>query len=550
MVQRAERQGLSIPLRTPGSNYTQERLFPTKGYTDLPDVQAGPASVISGQNMWLWQNRLTPRPCLISTTNPLSDTPVGAMQYQDVTGVQTPIIFSRNTAAYYAGGGWTALTYAPSPTSNNPPTAGAQDKIRGTFIYLPRADVNIAVWTNGVDPAFVWKGQVSGDTTYSTMTQGFIAKDVTVANNRLVYWNVGYLSSTSQWVTTAVWSAAGNPEDTSGPDSGYQQLADMQGVGTRCFPIGDQLVVATDKEIWRSQYLGPPFAYQFVPLSRAQGIPFPSAAIQVPEGVYWLGADMMVYNIPSFYWYSKIDPVGQLIQRTLHLNCPDPSTAFFNYHSDAKMLSLYYSDTAGQYPNRALTLNTLTGQWMPQLFQQRLAVGYRAAPTSSATTWGGLTGPLTGNVLNYNQLLGQPGPTDFREAVASSTGTTYVFDGGTVRSAFSDDGVPMYAEAHLGPFFTGSPDRRKFTDEIRADVQCDTANTALTMRVLSHSSSALSSGGSFTLSQGSQSSQYRLKVNGVTDIYHNVLISSVSGAVGSWSVNAISLKGVDTGEAI
>lgn len=559
------RQGqFGFPVRLPPSNYTQERVLPTKGYTDLPDITAGPPSVVSGQNFWIYQERLTPRPRLQQLgANTLSDVPTGAFSYFDITGNSYPMLLSKGTVAFFdPATGWTPLTYV-SGVSNRPPTGGQNDRVFGTATYLPRADTNIAVWVNGVDPAFCWGGPIntgiagSEGTGYSTLTQGYIAHDVTIANNRLVYWNVGYLSTSSQLVTRAAWTAAGNPEDTTGIDAGFVDLLDMRGIGTRCFTVADQLVVATDQEIWRGTFVGPPYTYQFTPLSRTQGIPFARAAINTPEGLFWLGDDDMVYNIPPFYWYSKIDPVGAAVQRTLHNQSADPTTAFFGYHADAKQLTLYYTDTTGQFPTRGLTYNTLSKVWSTQHFTQNLVLGFQATPgsagtggSSSATTWGALIGPLSSNLLTYNQLLGFSGGgpgggvASLLEATASSAGTAYVFQHPSVQS--TDDGIAVMTEATLGPMFAAIPDRRKFFDEVRVDVQAD-SSSSLSIAISGDLGQTFPVETSILLSQGSTSSQYRVKSTGISGVNHTVRIRSQDG---NWNIPSITGRAKLEGEAI
>jgi hypothetical protein len=527
-----------VPIPPPRSVFTQERVVPDRGYTDLPDILAGPTSVISGQNCWLWQERVTPRPRLVNIQNCLADIPTGAFQYYDVTGTQFPMLFSRSTAAYQSGGTWNPLTYV-SGVSNNPPTGGIRNPVFGTSVYLPRADANIAVWVNGVDPAFAWAGPTSGNN-YSTLSQSYIAADVTLSDNRLIYWNIRYLSSTSQLVTRVAWTAAGNPEDTTsivGP--GYTDLLDMRGVGTRCFTIGDNIVVATDHEIWRGRFVGEPYTYDFQPITRQQGIPFPRAAILVPEGLVWLGDDFMIYRLGQDL--SGPTAIGQAIQRTLHLQAADPALSFFGYHADAKMLTLYYTDTAGSYPQRGLTLN-LGGQWMPQKYAQKLVVGFQATASSGATTWGALVGPLTGNILTYNQLLGQ-GSYGFSEAVAASSGTAYIFDPPHI-SATSDDGVAVPEEVTLGPFFTAIVEQRKYIDTVRLDVQADVAST---LSVALSGDNGLSFPGevSFAVSATSNGSQYVVRPGGVSAVNPLVRIRSTGGA---WNIYSVTGKARLDGE--
>lgn len=513
----------------PRSQFTTSRVIPDRGYSDLPDITAGESSVVSGQNCWIWQERLTPRPRLLNSLNPLSDIPVGAFQHFDVAGTQYPMIFSSGTASQNVAGNWTTLTYA-SGASNNAPTGGSRDWIFGTSVYLPRADQNLAVWVNGVDPAFCW----TNGTTYSTLTQSYIAHDVTVANNRLVYWNVRYLSSSSQLVTRVAWTASGNPEDTTsfiGP--GYVDLLDMHGVGTRCFTLGDQIVVATDQEIWRGTFVGDPYTYDFHRVTDTVGMPYARAAILIPEGLFFVGADMMVYR------GLELEQVGKPVQRTLHNAVADPATMFFGYHSDAKMLTLYYTDSVGPYPNRGLTLNLLTGQWMPQKYSQNLVVAFSSYQASSATTWGALSAPLVQNTLTYNQLLGLP-VKGYSEAVAASAGTTYLLS----HSATSDDGVPVYEEATLGPLFASISEQRKYTDTVRVDVQADSASS-LSVALSGDNGMSFPGEVSFTASQSSNGSQYVTRPGGVNGVYPLVRIRSTGG---QWNVLSVTARGRLDGE--
>lgn len=540
-VTRQAQIGLPVPL--PRSNYTQERVYPVKGYSDQPDIPSGPDNIIDGQNAWIWQERVTPRPRLQAIAqNVLNDVPVGAFTYFEVGGIADPMLFSRSTAAYLSQGTWSALSYVPSGASFNPPSGGIGDPIFGTSTYLSRADTNIAVWVNGLDPAFAWGGPANG-TTYSTLTQGYIAADVTVANDRLIYWNVGYLSSSSRLVQRVAWTASGNPEDTTGPDAGYQDLLDMRGVGTRTFTIADQLVVATDQEIWRGTFIGPPYVYQFTPLSRTQGIPFPKAAINTPEGLFWLGSDFMIYNIQPFYWYSKIDPVGFPVQRTFHDQMADPTTAFFGYHGDAKMLTLYYTDTAGSYPQRGMTYNTISKVWTPQVFAQNLAIGFSAQQSSSATTWDALVGTFAAQALTYNQLLGASA-VGSSEAVASSTGTAYSFIHSALQA--TDDGVPVLTSSTFGQLFSALPERRKFLDEVRLDVQADISST-LSVAISGDAGQTFPVETAVTVSVASTSSQVRVKSAGISGAYHNVRLRSTGG---SWNVVTITARSKVEGEAI
>jgi hypothetical protein len=541
MVSTPRSSSFGFPVPLPRSAYTQVRFVPNLGYTDSPDLLNPPGSITSGRNIWIWQNRLVPRPRLqqLGTNNVLGDQPTGAFAYYDVSGTNYPMIASKATVAYLNSNTWTPLTYV-SGVSNKPPSGGVNDLWFGTSTYLPRADANIEVMTNGVDPVFAWAGPSNG-TGFSTLTEGPIAKDVSLLQDHVVAWNVRYLSSASQLVTRLQWSARGDPENWSSIASfaGYEDLLDMRGIGTRIFAQNDQLLVATDKELWRGQYVGAPFVFQFTPFARSLGMPFPNAAIQTPDGLYFLGGDLMVYRIDP-YWSAQPVAIGKAIQRSLHQMDADPNTSFFGYHADARQLTLYFTTTAGAEPMNGFTLEVDTGTWTPQLFQHALVASFVAPQTSSsATQWNQLVGSFAAQTLTYAQMLGGGASGSEIESLVASAGTAYSLS----HSATSDDGVAVTSEAWLGTLFAALPERRKFLDHTRWDLQADSASSV--------SVSAAPLGGTFqevalAVSAGSSTSQYRANW-GIDSVYHTVRIRA--DAPNTFSLHGVTVRAKIGGEA-
>lgn len=534
-----------IPPKLPRSNYTQLRFTAVEGYSDLPDLQATPGSLISSRNIWLWAGRLLPRPRLaqFGDINVLQETPTGAFVYNDVMGQDFPMAYSSDTVAYYHGGTWSGLSYLPSGSTNYPPSGGVNDYVFGVTTYVPRADVNIAAFTNGVDPIFAWGGPVLNPLTYSTLTGAPIAQDVAVLGNKLVAWNVREPSSTSQLVTRLQWAASGDPEEwvDTAQFAGYLDLLDMRGVGTRIFMQNDQLIIASDKELWHTADLGPPFIFDPKPFSRQLGIPFQRAAIQTTDGLFWLGPDFMVYRLP--YWSVQIEEVGKAVQRTLQQTCADPTSAFFGYNGEARQLTLYYSAAEGVFPQRGLTLNTLTGKWTPQTFQHELVVGFQS-PTAgggipSNVQWNQLVGSFASQTIRYNSFQGVTGT--IREAVLGSDGTAYTFS----YSAPHDDGRSVTHEATLGACFTNLPERRKFVDHVRWDLRANVSST-VSVAVSPDLGHSWPSEQSLTISAQSETTQ--VKTNwGVSGTYHTVRIRCDSPA--SFELNGVTIRAKLEGES-
>jgi hypothetical protein len=522
------RQGqFGFPVRLPKSNYTQDRWLPTEGFDDRPDIQLPPGSISSGANIWIWGNRLMPRPRLqqLGTTNPLGDSPVGAFLYVDVSGVEYPVVASKGTYASLVGSTWNKLTYV-SGTSNLPPSGGINDLVFGASVYLPRIDQNVCFMTNGDDPVFA--ALPSTSTAFSTATQGLVAKDIALFDTRLMYWNVRYLSSASQLVTRVAWTVKGNPEDQTSIGAGFQDLFDMKGYGTRMFTRVDELMVATDQEIWRGRAIGPPFDFQFDPFSRVLGIPYPRAAINTPDGLFWVGSDFMVYRMQPYFW-SQIEPVGAKIQRTLHNTVGDPTTFNFGYHADAKQLTLYYQATNETQPHRGFTLNTITGTWTPEVYQHGMAIGFTSPINSTSTQWNQLVGGFPANTLSYNQLLGAS--SDFVEATASSGGTVYVHQHPSVQS--TDDGLVVPHEAAFGALFGTLPERRQFADTVRLDLRAN-STSSLSVALSGDLGHTFPSESLVTISANSNTSFFAIRLPGIQGIYHTVRVRSQGG---DWELN-------------
>lgn len=523
------RQGrFGFPIRLPKSVTTVARVAPIFGWTPFPDLEAPVGSLVSAQNLWVRDKRLEPRHRLatLGLNNPWQDVPNGAFPYDDITGVTYPMVTSAATVAYLADGGtWTPLTYAASSTSNFPPAGGRNDLYFGTSVYLPRRDLNIEVFTNGVDPLFAWGGPADG-LTYSTLTQAPIARDVALFDNRPVAWNIRELTNANRFVTRMAWPVAGDPEDWLGIGAGTDDLVDMRGQGTRIFASEDELIFGSTREIWRGRRVGLPFVFEFSPIAKAIGMAHPRAAIQTPDGIFWLHSDYMVYQLAG----GTITPVGAPIQRELHDTIIDRDTAFFTHHADIRQLSLWYSADGG-YANRAFTFNTLNGTWTPHRTVQRLSVGFSGQPqsASSSVTWNALVGTFAQQTQTFQQLLGVG--QNAADAVVSSTGTAYIFS----PDATTDDGQVVLHEGQLGALWADSSNRLKHVAQVRIDCQANSASS-LSVAISTNLGTTFPYEQRFAPSLQSHTSQVEIHCN-LSGTYGTVRVRDDSG--GNWSISGL-----------
>lgn len=527
-----------FPVRQPRPRSETTRFVPgSTGWTELPALEAGAASIVSGHNLWARRGRLEPRSRL-STLGTGSGTslgiPIGSFPYNDLDGTQYTVLCSQDTVAWFDGTSWSTLQYA-SNTSNHALSGSDSDRIFGTTVYLARTDENLAVFTNGADPLFCWAGP-SDNTAYSTLTQSPIAADVCLFDNRLVAWNIQELSSSTRFVTRVQWCENGDPEDwTDTIAAGSEDLVDMSGVGTRIFAESDQMILATDQEIWRGRKVGLPYTFSFTPITREMGIPYAVAALQTPHGIFWLGEDAMVYRMTG----EQATPIGEPIQRTLQDTMVSYNRAFFQYDHTRQQLTLYYAVAAAQYPTRAFTYHLDEGVWTPHTFSHQLTLPIEAYAISTSTTWGDLSSTVAAQTLTWAEFLGLSENPLF--GVATSSGSVYQLSS----TASLDGSSAVYGQIVTGNCLPTDPTTVKFVDDVRLDWRADSASS-LSLSVSGDGGGTYPYTTKLAASVQSATTQTvtRPRVSGT----HPVLM--LESAQTGWSVAAVYLKAKVLGETL
>jgi hypothetical protein len=368
---------------------------------------------------------------------------------------------------------WTPLNYA-SGASNYPPTGTEQDLITGDTVYLPRRDLNMTVFTNGVEPIFAWGGP-SDSTAFSTLTQAPIAQDVVTFDNSPVAWNTLEFSQNQRFVTRVQWPQVQDPENWLGIGAGFEDLVDMRGAGTRIFKLGDEMLLATDQELYRGRRVGGAFRFAFTPLSQELGMPFPRAVIQTKVGIFWLNSDYMIYLLSPG---GRIQPIGQAILQELRDTLVEFERATFSENEAQQQVTFHYSTTANSWPQRAFTYHVASQQWTPQRFSHALTtaasmdVPAGSSVWSNAAAWvGGAAATPNSQTSTWNQLTGQDGTPD--PIMFSSNGTAYTWSS----TASLDDTSAVQAQWISGGIFTGDPIHRKWVDRMRVDARADSASS-------------------------------------------------------------------------
>ncbi|KKK74780.1 hypothetical protein LCGC14_2880330, partial [marine sediment metagenome] len=172
--------------------------------------------------------------------------------------------------------------------------------------------------------------------------------------------------------------------------SGFEDLVDMGGEGTRVIATEQEIILFSTREVWRGRRIGGEFVFQYSPITRKVGAPFARAVLNTTQGIFWLGSDFNIWR----YLGGQISPIANDIQRTLRDTAQNLDTAFFSYNEELQHLTLYYATTPTALPDRAFTRHIKDGAWTPQQIPFTVSQALAFNVPSSATTWGGLIGDL------------------------------------------------------------------------------------------------------------------------------------------------------------
>lgn len=496
------------------SYLSESFIVPQGGFSGLPDVLAPAPSLVSGENVWVTERGLTPRWKLSAqsiehlnrlvaldvpfgnTTNPNSAATRigGAVGLSSGNSKGGPLwlvgVSAGNQSALsdtpFIGVGATSTTtinwvplsyttytsYASVGAPATPDAAALHADWRAAVVYSASLDKELVVFTNGdsqsggfanhnrlfaTDLFWVTIASISA-ISYSYLS-GVIpaALDVTNFADRIVAWNCDGVPQRVQW------HVEGDPTDWTGIGSGFQDLADMHGLGTRIFSFADQMVLASTNEIWRGRFVGLPYVFQFSPIARHIGMPYQRATIDTPRGLFWLGYGSDVYHMQG----EQITPILPTpIKSYLADHNKAPAVAFFTYEQERDQLRLFHSVSSSSYPTRALLYDFRTQTFAVETYSHAFHYGVSFPLRVVRTASQGLDG------LPDADWEGQQ-TTDMDAALFTSAGTVGVF----MASATSELGSDVNEEAVLGPVQHMELRHFKYVDEARLDVAARSASS-------------------------------------------------------------------------
>lgn len=476
---------------TPRSLSSVLIIEPTLGLdSSQPSVDAPLGSTPSADNYIMREGALEPRPMLtLRTTNPqpLSVPVLGGWEIADVTNNRYPLISGTTTLAWYSTGSWSQLSYVSAGGVNSPPAGSSTSFWDASQVYYDRSDQNIAVLANGsYQTLYCWQ---SNTTVFSTLTGAPMAKYVQAFDNYLVAFNIRDPgSASSDYVQRVQWGDRGSASSWTGGLSGFEDLLDMRGQGTRIMAQENRVILFSDAEVWQGITSDFPFVFRFAPLDRSVGCPYPYTATNTPQGIIFLARNLQTYLLPKSG--GPAVPIGQRMHRSIRDTIDAPERAWSVYDQNTDQYQLYYAIQGGTgQPQRAIYLNLQDGSWAPQSFDRvsgglSLTRGFTVsgvATSSSATTWGGLqaAGVRWADLnMSWAALGGLTVTQDSRSVyIGSSGGTVYELSS----TATSDNGVAVESRWRSTGLKPLSPDQQATATELRIDYQANSASS-LTVR--------------------------------------------------------------------
>jgi hypothetical protein len=468
-----------------------------------PSVDAPLGSTPSSDNFVMREGGLEPRPTLVlrnTSPQPMANIPIlGGWEIADVTNLRYPLISGTTRLAWFSAGSWSALSYVSAGGVNSAPAGSNTSMWDATQVYYDLRDQNIAVLANGsYQSLYCWQ---SNTTVFSSLTGAPQAKYVAAFDNYLVAFNIRDAGSgTSDYVQRVQWGDRGSASSWTGGLSGFEDLLDMRGQGTRVLAQENRLVLFSDAEVWQGVTSDFPFVFRFYPLDRSVGCPYGFTAVNTPLGIIFLARNLQTYLLPKAG--GAATPIGQRIHRTIRDTIDVPERAWAVYDPNTDQYQLYHAIQGGSgRPQRAMYLNLQDGTWAPQSFDRvggalSLTRGFAVTgltTSSSATTWGGLgaaTVRWADLSMSWAALGGLTGGQDARAVyIGSSNGTMYELSS----TATSDNGTGVESRWRSTGLQGFEPDAQKTVTEFRVDYQADSASS-LTVRFSQNAGSSFEAG--------------------------------------------------------
>ena len=426
-----------------------EVVFDVRGLdTSEPATDIEPGRATTMQNLTVRDGGIQQRPVLrsypsIGSNVPMVSQVLGGAEIVSVTGVPRQVVSGTTNWAWFSDGSWSALSYVTAGGVSDPPSLSTVQYWDIVQIYDPNSDEMIAVGAPGSHQSlYCWK---SGSTLFSTLSTAPRAKYVAPYDNYLMALNIrDPVSANSIYVQRVQWSDRGDPSNWTAGLSGFEDLLDMRGAGTRIIADGRRIVIFSDLEIWQGVTANAPFQFLFSAIDRGVGCPYPNTISQTPLGIMFLGNGNRIYLLPKDGGGAR--EIGQrvlVLLRDTH-QIANAERAWSVYDSYTNTWRLYYrvNGSGPDYPVYAVWFHLDSGEWTSQRYNSYSVGGATSIPltrgwaarvttSSNGTEWddSGFSGTWTWATVpfTWSQL-----------AAATTYGPSTMFAGASTGSVYKE----------------------------------------------------------------------------------------------------------------
>jgi hypothetical protein len=521
----------------PQSRVTVQAIDPAAGFvSDVAPTDLEPGQTPFCSNFLMVDDGLEPRPGLSplgASPNPLGTAVTGGMEVSNITGQTLPLISGTTRTAWFDGTSWSVNSYTSSHGIDDPPAGSATQYWDMTQIYDADTDQQLAVMANGsYQTLYCWE---AGETVFSSMTDAPRAKYVAAFDNFLLAFNIVDTSGITA-PQRVVWNDRGsNYTWTPGNNlAGFADLLDMRGQGTRIVADEAQLTLFSDEEVWNGQRAEFPFTFRFFPRDKTKGCPYPWSVVNSASGIIFVASDFHPYLLPR--GGGPAVRIGQSVRPFLRDVVDAPTLMWASWHEEESQYMLFYPQQGGTgLPTRAVFLNTETGAWAPQRFDDAttgmsLSRGFPGRVQSGTTTWAEMTtAGVTWAQLTqtWAQLSGTDTPVR-TVLCGSSAGTVYQLSS----TASTDDGTEFTTKWRSGSLAGDMPQHHKTLNRVRVNYQGTSAST-LTVRASADQGASFPSASAVPLTQVAGQ-----VMAGVADVYvnGNYPVFEVEGVGGGYRI--------------
>jgi hypothetical protein len=447
-----------------------QRLVPlTQGIRpDLPWTDQPPGSATSAVNFLpTSEGALIPRSRLssINTIRPPNGAGLSGMaELHSATFVTAPTIWFSTQTGHGIINSNGSLSLASFVSSFGLGIAGLPTQ--GKYQYAPafsgglNDNMLLAVGQSSLNTVLaLYRTSVAGPPVFSYLTGAPKCSAIGAFDSYIVAFN------TSGGRTRAQWCARGEPlSGWTKEGSGFEDLLAMRGSGTAVKGTADgRMILFSEAETWYAYTVKYPQQFDFQPLEKNVGCPFPNTIAEVDEGLLFLGSDLQLRLLPSGGGVSRIvsTPVQSLLRRQelsatnpQHWGLYDPYTKLYHLFVDRTVVA--------NAPFTGMVLNTQTGAWA---FSDYDPFGAGALPINPAC---GVAIALDRTVFTLNEGL----------FLGNSSGTIY----STNSLLANDSGVTTTATWRSTPLASELPANYKQVTQVDCDYRA-TSNATVTLKI-------------------------------------------------------------------